>query len=90
LVEVTHEDSPQPIEAVLPGFQLHPLEPDWTPLQAFALIKALDEQGEVVWTYRTSEEMNLEELLGELGVQTEFLARKLVRMWEDEDPGELF
>ncbi len=76
----------QPLERVLAGFGLHPLDEGWTPLQAFVLIKCLNEDGEAVWSFRTSEQMNLEELLGALMVQTDTLKRKLVRVWEDEDP----
>jgi len=50
------------------------------------LVKCLDEEGDIAWSFRTSEQMNLEELLGALQVQTETLKRKLVRAWEDEDP----
>ena len=75
-----------PIDEALPGFAIHPLEDDWTPLQAFVLVKALDEEGEPVWCFRTSEQFNLEELLGALDVQASVLRRKLVRVWEDEDP----
>lgn len=53
----------RPIGAVLPGSGLHPLDPGWTPLQAFVLVKALDEAGDTVWSSRTSERFNLEELL---------------------------
>ena len=74
------------IEQALPGFRLHPLSEGWTPLQAFVLVKCLDEQGDIVWSFRTSEQMNLEELLGALLVQTETLKRKLVSAWEDENP----
>lgn len=49
-------------------------------------MKALDDEGDVVWSFRTSEQFNLEELLGALVVQTETLRRKLVRNWEDDDP----
>jgi len=79
------EDERHPIAQVLPGFELHPFEDGWTPLQAFILVKALDDEGNVVWGFRTSEQFNLEELLGALVVQTETLRRKLVRNWEDED-----
>lgn len=82
----TVSDEPRvPIDQVLPGAELHPLDDRWTPLQAFVLIKALDENSEPVWAFRTTEQMNLEELLGSLEIQTEALRRKLVRMWEDED-----
>jgi hypothetical protein len=73
-----------PIEQVLPGFELHPLEPAWTPLQAFVLVKCLDEEGETAWSFRTSEQLNLEELLGALRVQTKVLERRLVQQWDDD------
>lgn len=60
----------------------------WTPLQAFVLIKALDDDGQTAWSFPTSEPMNLEELLGALTIQVDVLRRKLVRQWEDEDDAE--
>ena len=81
------DDERRPIGEVLPGFTLHPLDGGWTPLQAFVLVKSLDHEGESSWSFRTSEPLNLEELLGALTVQTEVLRRKLVRMWDDEDDG---
>ena len=63
------DDERQPIGQVLPDFKLHPLEPGWTPLQAFVLVKSLDEEGGTAWSFRTSEQFNLEELLGALVVR---------------------
>lgn len=83
------DDERQPIGEVLPDFKLHPLEPGWTPLQAFVLVKSLDEEGGTAWSFRTSEQFNLEELLGALVVQVETLKRKLTKSWEDEDPDSL-
>lgn len=83
------DDERQPIGQVLPDFKLHPLEPGWTPLQAFVLVKSLDEDGGTAWSFRTSEQFNLEELLGALVVQVETLKRKLTKFWEDEDPDSL-
>lgn len=79
-------DERVPIDEALPGFKIHTLDEGWTPLQAFVLIKALDDEGHPVWSFRTSEPFNLEELLGALDVQRETLRRKLVRQWEDCDP----
>jgi hypothetical protein len=62
------------------------LEPAWTPLQAFVLVKSLDQDGDVAWAFRTSENMNLEELLGALTVQARLLSNQLVTSWEDQDP----
>jgi hypothetical protein len=73
-----------PIEQVLPGLSLHPLEPGWTPIEAFVLIKSLDEHGDSAWSYRTSATPNREELLGVLSVQVELLRRELVSEYEDE------
>jgi hypothetical protein len=78
------DDERAPIGEVLPGFTLHPLDDGWTPLQAFVLVKSLDEHGETAWSFRTSEQLNLEELLGALIVQVEVLRNKLTRAWEDD------
>lgn len=81
-------DERVPIAEALPGFKLHPLEDGWTPLHAFVLVKALDDDGDSRWTFRTSEKLNLEELLGALTVQVDILRDKLMELWdEDEDPG---
>ena len=79
------DDERIPIEQVLPGAKVHALEPGWTPLQAFVLIKALDEDGDPTWAFRTTEQMNLEELLGTLTVHSEVLRRRLVRLWDSEE-----
>lgn len=81
---MTNEER-QPIEDVLSGFTLHPLEEGSSPLQAFVLIKSLDVAAEASWSFRTSEQLNLEELLGALIVQVELLKKKLVHQWDDED-----
>jgi hypothetical protein len=79
-------DEPKfPIETVLPGQQLHPLDEGWTPVATFALIKCRDEDGDDAWVFRTSGPFNLEELLGALTIQTELLRRKLLAQWDDED-----
>ena len=86
-VVVSDEDR-KPINEVLPGFSLHPLSDGWTPLQAFVLIKSLDETGEASWAFRTSEQLNLEELLGALTVQVEVLRNKLLHQWTNDDSDE--
>jgi hypothetical protein len=78
-------DERLPIESVLPGFALHPLEPSWTPISAFVLVKSLDTDGVSSWSFRTSEPLNLEELLGALTVQVEVLKRRLADEWTDPD-----
>jgi hypothetical protein len=34
------------VEHVLPGMTLHPLPDGWTPVEAFVLVKCLDEDGD--------------------------------------------
>jgi hypothetical protein len=80
-----NDEPRKPIDEVLPGFSLHALDDGWTPLQAFVLIKSLDETGDTAWSYRTSEALNLEELLGALTVQVDLLRNKLVQHWDDDD-----
>lgn len=80
------DEERQPIGEVLPAFKLHPLQEGWTPLQAFVLVKSLDEEGGTAWSFRTSEPLNLEELLGALVVQVETLKTRLARRWENDDP----
>ena len=82
------DEERRPIGEVLPGFTLHPLDDGWTPLQAFVLVKSLDEEGSTAWSFRISEQLNLEELLGALTVQVGVLRRRLIDDWdelEDED-----
>jgi hypothetical protein len=74
-----------PVEQVLTGMTLHPLEPGWTPVEAFVLIKSLDETGTPSWSYRTSAKPNREELLGVLTVQAEVLRRELASEFGDEE-----
>jgi hypothetical protein len=74
-----------PIEQALPGFTLHPLDEGWTPLQAFVLVKALDEAGQTRWSMHTSELLNMEELLGALTVQVDLLRDRLMEDWDPDD-----
>lgn len=75
----------RPIHEVLPGFTLHELDDGWTPLQAFVLVKSLDDEGKSAWSFRTSEQMNMEELLGALTVQIDLLRSRLLDEWDPEE-----
>jgi len=81
---VSDDDSPdrRPIGDVLPGMELHPLDAGWTALEAFVVVKCLDDNGHTTWAYRTTNRLNREELLGALVVHTELLRRELVEEWE--------
>ena len=72
-----------PIAEVLSGLEIHPLGEGFTPIEAFVLIKALDEDGSPTWAYRTRNRLNREELLGALIVQTDVLRRELRNEWDD-------
>jgi hypothetical protein len=64
---------------------LHALPEGWTPVEAFVLVKCLDEEGQATWSYRTTSPPNREELLGVLTVQIEVLRQELVSEWQDHD-----
>jgi hypothetical protein len=73
-----------PFSEVLSGLEIHALEPGSTAIEAFVLIKTLDEDGEVGWLYRTTNRLNREELLGALTVQVAVLAKELRDEWDDD------
>jgi hypothetical protein len=79
------EDERIPVEQVLVGMGLHPLPPEWTPVEALVLIKSLDQDGDPRWSFRTTARPNKEELLGALIVHTDLLRKELVSGWEEED-----
>jgi hypothetical protein len=79
------DDVRVPVSEVLSGLAIHPLEPGETALEAFVLIKCLDAEGHAGWSYRTTNRLNREELLGALTVQVDVLRHELRHEWDDED-----
>lgn len=71
------------MEQVLNGLEIHALEPGETALEAFVLLKVLDRDGDVSWSYRTTNRLNREELLGALTVQVDVLRKSLRDEWDD-------
>ena len=74
-----------PVAEVLSGLAIHPLEPGETAMEAFVLIKLLDAEGNPNWSYRTTNRLNREELLGALVVQVDLLRHELRHEWDDDD-----
>jgi hypothetical protein len=72
-----------PIGEVLSELQLRPLPEDWTPVEAFVLIKCVDSDGDAQWAYRTTSAPNREELLGALTVQVDVLRKELLDEWAE-------
>ncbi|MFP3463524.1 hypothetical protein R5O87_22020 [Arthrobacter globiformis] len=73
-----------PVEQVLNGLEVHALEPGETVLEAFILLKVLDRDGDVTWSYRTTNRLSREELLGALTVQVDVLRKSLRDEWDDD------
>jgi hypothetical protein len=73
-----------PLEKALPGIQVHPLPEGWTPVDVFVLVKAIDETGLSTWSYRTSNPLNREELLGVLTVQRQILLNELAAEFDED------
>ena len=61
---------------------IHPLGEGEVPVSAFMVVKVLDEDGSPGWSFRTTEPMNNEEVLGALVIQVELLKRTLLADWE--------
>jgi hypothetical protein len=74
-------DERLPIATVLRGMEVHALPEGWTPVEALCVVKCLDAEGHVQWSYRTTHRLNREELLGALVVHTEVLRHELVSEW---------
>lgn len=70
---------------VLRGLEVHPLEPGETAIEAFVLIKVLDSRGDITWSYRMTNRLSREELLGALIVQVDILRKELRDEWDDND-----
>jgi hypothetical protein len=78
-------DDRRPIEQVLPGMGLHPLPDGYTPVEAFVIIKSLDDEGDVSWSFRTTHRPNRQEILGALIEQSDLLRHRLVQDWDVDD-----
>lgn len=72
-----------PVDKVLNGLEVHALEPGETAIEAFILLKVLDQDGDVAWSYRTTNRLSREELLGALTVQVDVLRKSLRDEWDD-------
>jgi hypothetical protein len=68
---------------VLNGLEVHALDPGETAIEAFILLKILDRDGDVAWSYRTTNLLSREELLGALTVQVDVLRKELRDEWDD-------
>ncbi len=67
-----------PIEEVLPGFKVYGIPEKWTSLDAIVLVKCYTKDGDTSWVFTKTENINEEELLGALVVQTDLLRQSLV------------
>ncbi|SDU77296.1 hypothetical protein SAMN04488563_5489 [Jiangella alkaliphila] len=76
-------DERVPVAQVLTGLEVHPLAQGETAIEAFVLIKVLDADGRPAWSYRTTNRLNREELLGALMVQVDVLRKELRDEWDD-------
>ena len=79
------DEERKPIQEVLGPVAIHPLQDGWTPLEAFVVIKALDEEGHPTWCYRTTHPPNREEVLGALTIQADLLRKEILDEWSDRD-----
>lgn len=78
-------DAGAPLPDLLPGLRFEPLPAGWTPLQAFVLVKCLDEDGDPAWCERGSDDINDEEFLGALSIQVALRKQNLLKEWDSDD-----
>lgn len=78
------EDGRIPIEDVLTGASIRPLQEKDVFISAYVLIKHFDENGDPTWTTRTTETPNDEELYGALLLQAELIKRSMLADWDVE------
>jgi hypothetical protein len=57
-------------------------------VEAFVIIKLLDDEGHVSWSFRTTHVPNKREILGALIEQSDLLRERLVRDWDADDDEE--
>jgi hypothetical protein len=77
-------DISEPVGEVLRGLLIDPLPHSWTALDAVCMVKCLNEDGRPMWSYRATDGINDEELLGALVMAIELLKSDMLRSWEDE------
>lgn len=62
-----------------------PLKQDETAIEAFVLIRLLDAEGHAGWSYRTTNALNREQLLGAVEVQVAVSKKELRDEWDDDE-----
>ncbi|MEV4259387.1 hypothetical protein AB0J52_40035 [Spirillospora sp. NPDC049652] len=76
------EDKPIAVGEALTGLKVVPLPKGWTGLEAIVLVKCLDEEGRPSWSFRVTDGLNEEELLGALIVRNDMLRRDLLDSYD--------
>lgn len=69
----------------LAGLNTEPLPDNWTPLDAIAVIKCLDEEGETALVLRTSDGLRVWDSVGLLTVALDTQRQTAQDMFESED-----
>jgi len=79
------EASYQAVGEVLGGLRILPLPEGWTPVDTVSMVKCLDEDGQVMWSVRSTPGMSMEEVLGALISRTDLLRKAILADYEPED-----
>ena len=74
----------RPIEQVLGGIRLHPFDDDPIIETVYVLAKLMNKDGQSYWDHRVTGDVNREEMLGVLQIQTDLLRKSLVGEWDIE------
>ena len=79
----------RPIGAVLSGLELMELPEGYTPLEVVAVIKAIDEDGDVCWHTRYTKAPHAIEFLGALHAAVALMTTDIRRDYEPDGPEDI-
>ena len=81
-------DTFEPIGDVLTGVQIREIPEKWAVVEAFVVLKCLDENGSPAWLMRATRGLADEELLGALLVHAEVVKAEIVSQYVDDEEDE--
>lgn len=78
----------KPIGEVLPGIEVPPMDEGYIAIDAFMLIKTLNEEGSPIWMLRTTKGISTVELIGALDTMLDHQRDAFRKSWIDDEDDE--
>lgn len=67
------------------NFRVPPLPAGWTALDGIVLVKTLDDEGQSAWSFRETEGINDEEIIGALTIQLDLMRQRAIEAYTSGD-----